>query len=252
MIEPNLGYGAPTAEELAQFSRRIARSLADHPLDRDATVHRSEIARLIGTKGAATWYELLEIQPTASEDEIHDGYERLARAVHPSHAAALGLVGREGVLELLFERATAAYLTLNHPDRRRRYDREVDIGGSTQLSGVARQTETLRIARQLYERATGLAGAKDYHFAVELLRQAVRTDPQPEYFGALGRALAQNPNWLRAAAENLQRAVELGLRDVETVGALKQVREWLEAEAAGPARLHRTGRSSNDDDGVIS
>ena len=251
MTESRRNGGAPTEDELAQFSRRIARSLADHPFDGDTEEHRGEIARLIGTVGSATWYELLNLSPTASEDEIHDSYERLARAVHPMHAPALGLAGREGVLELLFERATAAYLTLNHPDRRRRYDREVDIGGSAQPTGAVRLEETRRLARQIYERASGLAGAKDYHFAVELLRQAVRTDPQPEYFAALGRALAQNPNWLRAAEENLQRAVELGHRDVETVGALKKVRELLELESTGPFRLHRTGRH-DDDDGVIS
>ncbi|HEV7668195.1 MAG TPA: DnaJ domain-containing protein [Thermoanaerobaculia bacterium] len=252
MTEPRRSQ-APSDDEVAQFSRRIERSLVDHPFDGDAEMHRSEIARLIGTVGAATWYELLDIPPTASEDEIHDSYERLARAVHPTHASALGLAGREGVLELLFERATAAYLTLHHPDRRRRYDREVDVGGSAQPTGAVRLEETRCLARQIYERAAGLAGAKDYHFAVELLRQAVRTDPQPEYFAALGRALAQNPNWLRSAEENLRRAVELGYRDVETVGALKQVRERLEAEGTGPVRLHRTGHADDEEEeGVIS
>ncbi len=250
MTEPRGNGETPTGDELAQFSRRIARSLADHPFDGDTEVHRGEIARLIGTVGTATLYELLDLPPTASEDEIHDSYERLARAVHPMHAPALGLAGREGVLELLFERATAAYLTLNHPDRRRRYDREVDIGGSAQPTGAVRLEETRRLARQIYERASGLAGAKDYHFAVELLRQAVRTDPQPEYFAALGRALAQNPNWLRSAEENLQRAIELGHRDVETVGALKQVRERRELDRTGPIRLHRTGRT--EDEGATS
>lgn len=252
MSELRWNAGAPTPDELAQFTRRIARSLADHPFDGDAQIHRSEIARLIGTVGSATWYELLEIPATASEDEIHDSYERLARAVHPTHAPALGLAGREGVLEMLFERATAAYLTLNHPDRRRRYDREVDAGGAAQPTGAVRLEETRRLARQIYERANGLAGAKDYHFAVELLRQAVRKDPQPEYFAALGRALAQNPNWLLGAAENLQRAIELGLRDVETLGALKQVQERLEAEPVGAARMHRTGRSEDEEGGILS
>ena len=249
MTQPPNGE-VPTLEELAQFSRRIARSLADHPLDGDTEAHRGEIARLIGTVGSATFYELLGLSPTAGEDEIHDGYERLARAVHPTHAPALGLAGREGVLDLLFERATAAYLTLNHPERRRRYDRDTGVGGSAQPTGAVRLEETRRLARQIYERANGLAGTGDYHFAVELLRQAVRTDPQPEYFAALGRALAQNPNWLRAAEENLQRAVELGHRDVETVGALKQVRERRELDRTGPIRLHRSVRA--EDEGATS
>ncbi len=218
---------APDAEELAQFSRRIARSLADHPFEGESSDHRREIARLIGAVGTANWYELLNVSPSATEDEIHDAYERLARSVHPSHASAVGLAGREGVLELLFERATAAYLTLNHPDRRRRYDREFGVGGLARPSGEVRAEETRQFAREQYERAGALSSTGDFHFAVELLRQAVRTDPQPEYFAALGRALAQNPNWLRGAEENLQRAIELGLRDVETVGALKQVREKL-------------------------
>ncbi|HXU47313.1 MAG TPA: DnaJ domain-containing protein [Thermoanaerobaculia bacterium] len=243
-----IGGEAPTAEQLRQFSTRIARSLAERPYEDDPATHRAAVAQLVGNVGMATCYELLGLSPLAREEEVHDGYERLARRVHPSHAGVLGLAGREGVLDLLFERATAAYLTLSQPDRRRAYDRDLGLGAwdSHGASPRERREEAQRLARELYERASALASARDYHFAVELVAQAVRADPRPEYYALLGQVQAQNPNWLRLAAENLRRAVDLGHRDVETSAALRQVREQLEAAAATgePPRWRRSAKGN--------
>jgi hypothetical protein len=227
----------PTDEELRLFLDRIGRRLADHPPDVDAETHRQRVARLVRDVGEANFYQLLSIPPTAKAHEVHEAYDQVARLVHPANAGRLGLAGREGVLEMLFERLTLAYLTLIQTDRRKVYDRNLDPGvwGSA-ASGAApeqRQEEVREVAQGYYQRALELVADHDYHFAIELLQQAVRVDDsRPEYLVLLGTLQAKNSRWLRVSEENLQRATKLGSRDTELPALLARVRERL---AAGEA-----------------
>jgi DnaJ-like protein len=242
----------PSEEEVRLFSAKVARRLAERPLDLDPASHRERVAGLLRQAGEASFYQLLGIVPTAATQEVHEAYEQIARLVHPVNARRLGLVGREGVLEMLFERITQAYLTLFEPERRKAYDRELAPtawSAAWSPTPARRREEARDVAQRFYERATVLAEAEDFHFAIELLRQAVRADPRPEFYALLGKLQAKNPRWLRAAAENLRRALELGSRDPELAAALEQVQERLEsgeglkadatAETASPAARGR-------------
>lgn len=226
----------PTDEELRLFLQRIGQRLEERPVDLDPEAHRERVAKLLRQTGEASFYDLLDLPPTAGAQEVHEAYERIARLVHPVHARQLGLTGREGVLEVLFERLTLAYLTLFQPDRRKVYDRELaPAAWSAALSpGPDRRREEARgVAQGYYERALELVAVDDYHFAIELLQQAVRADDRRcEYFALLGKLQARNSRWLRVAAENLERAAVLGSRDPELPAALARVKERL---AAGEA-----------------
>src|SRR6185436_11250589 len=159
-----------TEEELRLFSERIARSLADRPQEMDAGEHRERIAGLVRVMGEANHYQFLGIEPTSSALEVHDGFQRTARLVHPGNAARLGYAGREGALQVLFERATEAYLTLSAIDRRKRYDRELGPRLWTQRVPAPRLVPAEEAAR-LYERARALAAAGQVHPAIEVLRE---------------------------------------------------------------------------------
>src|SRR5436309_5126152 len=104
----------PTADELRIFAERIARRLAERPLDLDPDFHRERVAGLLRQAGEASFYQLLDLPPTAAAQEVHEAYDQVARLVHPANAPRLGLEGREAVLEVLFERLTQAYLNLSH------------------------------------------------------------------------------------------------------------------------------------------
>ena len=217
-------------EELELFSAKVARRLSELPLDLDPASHRQRVAGLLREAGEASFYQLLGIVPTAATQEVHEAYEQIARLVHPANARRLGLVGREGVLEMLFERITHAYLTLFQPDRRKLYDRELTPNAWSAAWAPApgrRREEAREVAQRFYERATALAEAEDFHFAIELLQQAVRADPRPDYYALLGKLQAKNPRWLRAAGENLRRAMELGARDPELPAAVEQIQQRL-------------------------
>lgn len=227
---------ALSAEQLRLFEDRVARDLLERPLRLDRAAHRAEVSGLVARVGEASHYDLLAVGPGASDQEIHDAYQRLARLVHPMHAPDLGLDGKEGVLLLLFERATEGYLTLSHPDRRKRYDRE--LGGrlwSGETSGGARTEEGKQVARRYFVKAQVLAASEEYHLGIELMRQAVRIDPRGEYHAFLGQLLAKNPLWLRFAAENFDRAIELGVADPAVAAARDAVRQQMAAgDGAAP------------------
>jgi hypothetical protein len=231
-------------QELVLFSDRIGRSLAERPLEINVTEHRERVAGLLREVGGASFYQLLGVGAAASPERVHEGYERLARLVHPIHAPYLGLEGREGVLEVLFERATAAYITLSHPGRRRDYDSEMGPEGWTENPDPRHRGEENRDrARGHYNRAVAFAAKEDFHFAIELLRDAVRLDPQAKYYLLLAELQTKNELWLRHAADSYERVLELGGPEAQVEEALARVRRRMEEIAAGaPLRnRERTG-----------
>ena len=215
------------ADVLHQLADRVERDLAQQPLDLDPEIQRGRLGDLLARAGGLNHYELLGVSEEAPAEEVHEAYQQLARLVHPRHTERLGLAGREGALWLLFERATEAYLTLSSPERRRHYDAKVGAGLDPVPSQEVRDRESGRIARGYYQRALELIDAKEYHFAVELLRQAVQHDAQPEYYLRLAETQAQNPNWLRHAADSYRRAIELGAGEPGVRVALGRLREEL-------------------------
>ena len=212
---------------LRRFLDRIGRDLARRPLDLDTTSHRLQFAAALGRCGRGTYYDLLEVSTDASETEIHAAYQAVARLVHPIHAERVGLAGRQGVAEVLFERATEAYLVLSDPHRRSTYDREAAVQQRRPAS--QRKAEATQVAEDLLARAQTLVDRDDYHYALELLQQAVRANPDSAACWALmGRCRAQNPKWLHMAADNLHRALELDPGSIEHRLALAEVEEERE------------------------
>jgi hypothetical protein len=219
-------------EELGLFSTRIGRGLTARPLAIELALHRQIVADLVGRVGEASHYDFLGVELGASDKEVHEAYDRLARIVHPSHAGTLGLAGKEGVLKLLFERATQSYLTLSHPDRRKRYDGEMGAGDwRPGPKGESREEEERQVARRYFVKASILAASEEYHLAIELLRLAARVDPQPEYYALLGQLEAKNPHWLRLAEASLERAIELGGHNPNLDAILTRIREEKAAAA---------------------
>lgn len=196
-----------------RFSQRIATDLLANPVAMEAASHRVRVAQLLAQCGGMTHYELLDIPIDAGDDQVHRAYTELARLVHPSHAHHLSLVGREGALELLFDRAARAYLTLNDPRRRATYNMAFGLVAGRQGEGE-RGVERKEHARRLFDNARELVAAEDFHFAVELLRQAVVLDPQAEYYALLADCQMRNPNWTGKALDSVRAGLRLKPNEV--------------------------------------
>jgi len=234
--------GRLSEEELDLFSSRIAVSLVERPVDLAASAHRERVAALLRQVGEASFYDLLGVEMVSPALKVYEGYERMARLVHPDNAQRLDLVGREGVLEVLFERVTEAYLTLSNPERRKRYDREQPGLHLPAAAAVPRADE----AQRLYDRARSLAAAEQLHAAIELLREAVRTTPKPDYLSLLGLLEAKNPRWLHHAEEHLRRAIALGAKDSVLPAALAEVQRRLGAGESTAPGAHGAESDSQD------
>jgi curved DNA-binding protein CbpA len=67
---------------------------------------------------AQNYYEALNITSTATREEIHNAYRELARRYHPDRNNDAGAAQIMAVIN-------EAYAVLNEPDKRSRYDREL-------------------------------------------------------------------------------------------------------------------------------
>ncbi|HKC25601.1 MAG TPA: J domain-containing protein [Thermoanaerobaculia bacterium] len=71
-------------------------------------------------------YEMLGVGKTASDAEIKKAYRRLARKHHPDVNPG------DGAAQKKFQEIAAAYEVLKDPERRARYDKTGDLGGSAE------------------------------------------------------------------------------------------------------------------------
>lgn len=202
-----------SAEILQRLSERVGESLENDPLDLEIDQHLRRLGELLANLRKDDHYVLLGVDLKADDEDIYASYNQLARLVHPSHAKRLGLKGRDEALQVLFEWATEAYLTLSHPTRRFRYNLAMGFRSQVTVDDDQRQEEKRTIARQHYRRASLALSEMDYSLAVDLLKESVRLDPQPEYFARLGVAQSKNPNWHRHALMSFKKAVDLSPQD---------------------------------------
>lgn len=210
-----------TGELLRRFMGRIAEELERRPLTLSVDEHRRRLAEALSRLGEVSHFELLGVETDAPREKIHDAYVELARLAHPAHGSRLGLGEPPVALELLFERATLAYLILGDDGRRAAYRREL-VGRGAAAGGAPddRAGEERELARDNFRLARRRADAGDYYAAIELLWQAVRIDPRPEYYKLLGVCQHHNPNWRKKAILSYSQALELEPGDHEARLAL--------------------------------
>lgn len=215
---PRMAPETAVAHQLfVRFGERIREELVRKPLELGIEEHRGQLKELLRRLGEMNHFELLGLGPGADTEAIHDAYMKVARLVHPAHSRRLGLAGQGG-LDLLFERATEAYLILSDPERARAYLGRLGgtpIAEQYQPSAAERREELRHLAAEKFRLATSYAGREEYFSAVQLLEQAVDIDPQPQYHALLGECQEHNPRWLERALASYSQAVQLSRADPE-------------------------------------
>ncbi len=74
-----------------------------------------------------TYYDMLNVGPTASDSDIKRSYYQMAKKYHPDRYRPLGMPDVLESAELIFARITEAYEKLRDPDVRRRYDEFIGL-----------------------------------------------------------------------------------------------------------------------------
>lgn len=77
------------------------------------------------TKASSNHYKTLEVNPSATQQQIKQSYRRLVKLFHPDSNKQIG--DREQII-----RINAAYEVLSDPQRRQSYDRDFDRGSRHQ------------------------------------------------------------------------------------------------------------------------
>ena len=185
-----------------------------------------------------THYELLGIPRDAPPEKVAEAYFERSRLFHPDlrHREDLGKFERE--LNAVFERMKTSYETLSDPDKRALYDQSLDAAPASLLMADAPTTDPearKKLATQNFRRARQLIEEKDYHPAVEMLREAVRFVPDsPEFRYVLSQVELKNPNWIDQGLANLKEAARLDSRrvglSVEAARTLLEHKRPVEAE----------------------
>ncbi len=216
------------SDVLSRFAERVGKELMERPVALDAAAHRARVGELLGRLGEVSHYELLGVMADAGTDQVHAAYDELSRLVHPSHATRLGFKGREEGLRLLFEKATEAYLVLSDPERRNRYNLESGIFWTRAgVDAADLPKRSPEVAIKLFTQARDMVQREEYHYAYELLRQALQVDRRPEYYALLAEVQKKNPNWLHHAVDSLREALNLAPDDLAYRRSLGELYEEM-------------------------
>ncbi|MFQ5512197.1 MAG: DnaJ domain-containing protein [Candidatus Krumholzibacteriia bacterium] len=151
------------------------------------------------------YYRVLQVWPTASEEQIKKAYFKLAKLHHPDVAKGSGEDEKSSVD---FKLINEAYAALSDPTKRREFDESLKRHGGG--GGQAVQEKDVRSAQLAYEQARTAMKHNRYDKAVVLLKSAVKYDgSNPAYHSWYGFALAALNTRLHEARDVCKKALEM-------------------------------------------
>ena len=175
---------------------------------------------------AKNHFEFLGVPRAATEAQVKEAYFRLARPLHPASNRDPGLADLQGKREAAFHRLSQAYETLRDPQKRGRYEADLDARAprrrpeppspSSAETSPAVRTEASRmteaaLAMESVRQAEKAFKEEKYWDAIQLLEPAIPRLERNSKVKAqvlLARAYMKNPNWGRRAEELLQRVIQ--------------------------------------------
>jgi curved DNA-binding protein CbpA len=153
-----------------------------------------------------SYYEILGVEPIASQDKIKSAFRRLARERHPDRFKGAA----RAQAEKDFQGITEAYNVLNDPTQRARYDQTLSRKTSQQLLNPR------EMARALLAKAMGLAKSGQAAEANEYFAQAIAHDSENAKAHHLyGVYLSKQVGGLEEGLRHLDQAVRLEPNDVK-------------------------------------
>jgi len=157
--------------------------------------------------GDKTFYEILQISPSAGQDEVRAAFRRLARERHPD---LLSRDLRRGA-EAEFQKITEAYNTLIDPDKRARYDKNLESADREILNPKD-------LARALLAKAAECQRAGDSNRAADFYRQSLAHDSNnPRTHHLFGLFLAQNLGRLADGLRHIEQSIRLDGMNVRVI-----------------------------------
>lgn len=156
-------------------------------------------------------YEILELQPGASTDEIKSAYHRLAKHWHPDRYA--GKSKEEA--EHRFRQLAEAFNMLKDPARRLALPKAPEVAPQV-VAAPAPAVAVERSAEDWHLEAKEAFEAQQWERALGLAQVAIRTDPKkPEYHLLYAQILLQSGGDNRFAVKALETVVRAQPRNAD-------------------------------------
>lgn len=179
-----------------------------------AAALRERILRLYEAVPRATHYEILEVPPDATREQVETANVRLSREQDREWQPLTSDLRLASLISTLRLRRRQAYTVLSDPQRRAAYDRS--LGALRPSAQPAASTSEESVAPRMVREAERLVADGKRDLAVALLLEAVRVDPQHRPCRRLlALALAEDPALSKAAERHFLAALDLDPTDTD-------------------------------------
>jgi len=161
----------------------------------------SEVMALRENLANKTFYQILDVPRTASEEEIKKAYFHMARRFHPDRSLAAEYKTQ---INEVFDAITNAYRLLSNKEKKAAYDSGVGMTSHEDFQDVVKRAEIK------FRQGKTLFGIERFDEAVSLLEEAVRMrKDKADYFLLLAMAEARVPSYLKKAEADFLKAIAL-------------------------------------------
>lgn len=162
--------GAGDADEAAKAAEAAAEqskleALQSDPRFKDA---KAQLARMENW----TYYEMFDVKPSASQEEIRTAYTKVAAQYHPDRVP---IPEMKGLYTDIFAHYNAAFAALNNPENRAQYDESLAGGGGT--PAAQKKVQAVLDTVQDTHRAELMVKRRDWVEAERILRKVIAVIP---------------------------------------------------------------------------
>jgi tetratricopeptide (TPR) repeat protein len=198
----SIGVLEVKAQETTDTRSTMSHEEVLQPLAEEDGLSGDRVDRLYYSIGSLGDRDLLEVGKDDDTDVITKNYYRLSREFHPDRYFSSDDPMMKDKLTAIFDAITAAYKRLLQPEK--------DEPPQAPVQEAPKTVSPSQDAEQIFRNAVDEFKGKRFERAIELLRQAVRSDPKKaKYWSSLALSYTKVPDGLKNAEEALLEAIKI-------------------------------------------
>jgi curved DNA-binding protein CbpA len=200
----DLKKGTEKAAEPARSAETAASAKAASGSAAPAQGTIADVLSFHQAMGQKTFYELLEVAKTASEEDIKKAYFLMARRFHPDRFDRSVAAQHKAQIDEVFDGITNAYRVLSNKEKRAAYDSSAPTGAQEEVQDAFKRADIK------FRQGKTLFGMERYDEAVAFLEESIRLRrDKADYYLLLAMTEAKIPNYVKKAETDFLTAIRL-------------------------------------------